>query len=155
MPTLRERLQSDLTRALKSSDDVKIRTLRLVAASLTNEEIARKRVALTDDDVLRILEREAKRRREAADAYRSGGREDRAAAELAEAESIAAYLPVPLSDSELEHIVREVLAGTPTGSGGSDAAAVGKVMGAVMSNVRGRADGARVRAVVSRMLGSS
>lgn len=156
---LRGRVQADLTQALKARDDARVQTLRLLQAAVTNEEIARKRAALSDEDIQRVFEREVKRRREAAEAYRKARREDRASAELTEASMISAYLPRPLSDEELERVIREVRAGMPealgSGAPGSPPRAIlGNVMGAVMGKVRGRADGARVRAMVSRVLGT-
>lgn len=155
MPSLRARLQGDLTVALKAADAVTLRTLRMVEAALQNEEFAR-RAALADADVVRVLQKEAKRRHEAADLYRSGGREDRAAAEGAEAAVIGKYLPAQLTDAELEGLVRETLASLSKDViGGPSASAMGKIIGAVMGNVRGRADGARVRNVVQRLLPTS
>jgi hypothetical protein len=124
----------------------------MVEAALKNEELAQ-REELSDAAVIRVVEKEAKRRREAADLYRQGGRDDRAAAEEAEAAVIGKYLPVQLTDAELEGLVRETLASlTQTPQGAQDAAVTGKVMGAVMGKVRGRADGSRVRDAVQRLL---
>lgn len=143
---LRARLQADLTVAMKQRSAAAVQTLRGVLAAVTNEAIAQKREELPDPEILRVLEREAKRRREAADVYDKGARPDRAAAERAEADLIAAYLPSQLSDAELEAIVREAV------SAASDKN-VGKIMGAVMAKVRGKADGARVKALVARLAG--
>lgn len=149
MGTLRARLRADLTQALKARDTARVSTLRLLEAELHNEEIDRKQPELTDEEILRVLEREGKRRREAADAYRAGGRPDRERAELAEAEIIAAYVPPPLPDEELERIIREVIETSGLGAPKD----LGKVMGMVMGKVRGRADGERVRVLVSRTIG--
>lgn len=148
MAPLRERLRTDLVAALKAKDHIRVSTLRLVTDALQNEEIAQKKTSLTDEEVLRVLEREAKRRREAAEAYERGARPERAKAELGELQVIAAYLPEALTEAELEQVVREVIAS----QGGEGSAAVGAIMKDVMAKVRGRADGARVKAVVSRIL---
>lgn len=121
-------------------------TLRGVLAAVTNEAIAQNREDLPDAEILRVLEREAKRRREAADVYDKGSRPDRAQAERAEADLIAAYLPSQLSDAELEAIVREAVSAAPDKN-------IGKIMGTVMARVRGKADGARVKALVSKAAG--
>lgn len=143
---LRARLQADLTAAMKKRAQGAVSTLRGVLAAVMNEAIAQKREDLPDADILRVLEREAKRRREAADVYDKGQRPDRAKAERAEADLIAAYLPSQLSDAELEVIVREAMHATPDKN-------IGKIMGAVMAQVRGKADGTRVKALVSRLAG--
>lgn len=155
---LRERIQEDLRRALKGGDSVRVRTLRLLEAAVTNEEIAKKRMELTGDDLLRVLEREVKRRHEAAEAYRAGGREDRARAELDEAEVLAVYAPPQLTDGDLERIVSETLSELGmTSKANADARdkGLGKAVGAVMAKVRGRAEGSRVREIVSKTLGKT
>ncbi|TSC71836.1 MAG: hypothetical protein G01um101438_903 [Parcubacteria group bacterium Gr01-1014_38] len=149
--SLRARLRADLLTALKARDQVRSSTLRLAADALQNEEIALKKISLTDEEVLRVLEREAKRRREAADAYERGGRPELAEAERRELAVITVYLPTPLTDMELEQVVREVV----TALGASAPTAVGAVMKEVMTKVRGRVDGARVKALVSRILSIS
>lgn len=145
--SLRERLTADLAASAKARGARRVSTLRLLLAAVHNEEIAKKVAALTDADVLTVIEREAKRRREAAAAYADAGRSEAAAAERAEEEILRAYLPPPLSDAEIQEVITAVLAeqvGSPH---------VGTVMGLVMSRLKGRgADGDRVRTLVSRML---
>jgi uncharacterized protein YqeY len=149
MTGLKERLRGDLTAAMKSRDEVRTRTLRMALTSVANEEVAGQTARdLTDDEVLRVLTREAKRRREAADAFDAAGRSDQAAAERAEGEVLSAYLPAQLPDAELAAIVARVI----TETGASGPAAMGRVMKAVTPLVAGRAEGGRVAAEVRRAL---
>ena len=118
MTALKAQLRGDLTAAMKARDEVRTRTLRMALTSLANEEVAGKAPReLSDDEVLRVLTKEAKRRREAAEAFESAGRTEQAAAERAEGEVLAAYLPVPLTDDELAALIT-VLAGASGGDGG-------------------------------------
>jgi uncharacterized protein len=149
MAGLKDRLRGDLTAAMKSRDEVRIRTLRMALTSISNEEVAGNAAReLSDDEVLRILGREARRRREAADAFEAAGRADQAAAERAEDRVLAEYLPAQLSDAELAAIVAEVINET----GASGMSAMGQVMKAVTPRVAGRAEGGRVAAEVRRVL---
>jgi len=149
MAGLKDRLRGDLTAAMKSRDEVRTRTLRMVLTSISNEEVAGNAAReLSDDEVLRILGREARRRREAADAFEAAGRTDQAAAERAEDQVLAEYLPAQLSDAELAAIVAEVIDQT----GASGMSAMGQVMKAVTPRVAGRAEGGRVAAEVRRAL---
>ena len=149
MAELKDRLRADLTAAMKARDQVRTRTLRMVLTSVTNEEVAGKAARdLSDDEVMRVLTREARRRREAAEAFDAAGRTDQAAAERAEDEVLAAYLPAQLTDAELAAIVAEVINET----GASGMAAMGQVMKTVTPRVAGRAEGGRVAAEVRRAL---
>jgi uncharacterized protein YqeY len=149
MAGLKDRLRADLTAAMKARDQVRTRTLRMVLTSVANEEVAGKAARdLSDDEVLRVLAREARRRREAADAFDAAGRADQAAAERAEDGVLAGYLPAQLSDAELAAIVAEVI----TETGASGMAAMGRVMKAATPRVAGRAEGGRVAAEVRRAL---
>jgi len=149
MTGLKERLRGDLTAAMKARDEVRTRTLRMALTSVANEEVAGKAACdLTDDEVLRIIAREAKRRREAAAAFDAAGRPDQAAAERAEDDVLSGYLPAQLSDAELAAIVARVIAE----AGASGPAAMGQVMKAVTPLVAGRAEGGRVAAEVRRGL---
>ena len=134
---------------MKARDEVRTRTLRMVLTSVANEEVAGKAARdLSDDEVLRVLAREARRRREAADAFDGAGRADQAAAERAEDGVLAGYLPAQLSDAELAAIVADVIKET----GASGMAAMGQVMKTVTPRVAGRAEGGRVAAEVRRVL---
>jgi uncharacterized protein YqeY len=146
---LKERLRADLNAAMRARDQVRMRTLRMALTSITNEEVAGAAARdLTDDEVLKVLTREARKRREAAEAFSAAGRSDQAAAERAEGDVLAGYLPAQLSDDELAALVDAAIAET----GASGMAAMGQVMKTVTPRVAGRADGARVAAEVRRRL---
>ncbi|MGH3411587.1 MAG: GatB/YqeY domain-containing protein [Marmoricola sp.] len=152
MSMLKDRLRADLTAAMKARDRLRASTLRMVLAAITNEEVAGKQASeLSDDDVVGVLTREAKKRREAAAAYDEGGRPDSAEKERAEAEMIAGYLPEQLGAEEISSLVSEAIA--TTGAADQGMKAMGRVMGALQPRVRGRADGAAVAAEVRRQLG--
>jgi uncharacterized protein len=152
MAGLKDRLRADLTAAMKARDEVRTRTLRMALASVTNEEVSGSAAhELSDDDVVRLLGREARRRREAADAFDAAGRSGQAAAERAEEQVLAGYLPAQLGDDELAAIVAEVIGET----GASGMGAMGQVMKAVTPRVAGRAEGGRVAAEVRRALAAS
>jgi uncharacterized protein YqeY len=148
-----EQVQNDVRDALKAGERERVHALRLIASELQK---AAKENALRGDpsgatprgEDIEVLQRERKRRLEAAEAYRDGGREDRAEAEEREAEIIASYLPEQLSDEELRTIVGDAVAE----SGASSPKEMGKVMALVMPKVKGRADGKRVSVVVREAL---
>jgi uncharacterized protein YqeY len=149
MPTLKDQLRSDLTTAMKARDETRTRTLRMALTSISNEEVAGSAARnLTDDEVIRILTREAKRRREAAAAFADAGRGDQAAAERAEEQVLAGYLPAQLDDDELAAMVTAAIAET----GAAGPAGIGQVMKVVTPRVAGRADGSRVAALVRSQL---
>jgi uncharacterized protein YqeY len=149
MAELKERLRTDLSAAMRTRDQVRLRTLRMALTAITNEEVAgASSRELSDDDIVKVLTREAKKRREAADAFGSAGRADQAAAERAEGEVLAEYLPAQLDGEELGRLVSEVIAET----GASGMPAMGQVMKAITPRVAGRADGARVAGEVRRQL---
>lgn len=153
MSALKDRLRSDLTAAIKSRDEVRSSTLRMVLTAITNAEVAGKEAReLSDDDIVGVLSSEAKKRREAATAFEDGGRAEMAAKEQAEAAVIADYLPEQLSAEDIQRIVTAAVA--QTGAGGEGMRAMGKVMGVVQPQVRGRADGGAVAAEVRRQLGA-
>jgi hypothetical protein len=152
MTGLKDRLRGDLTAAMKARDEVRTRTLRMALTSIANEEVAGKAARdLDDDEVLRLVSREAKRRREAADAFDAAGRPGQAASERAEEAVLAGYLPAQLGDAELSALVAGVIAET----GASGMAAMGQVMKAVTPRVAGRAEGGRVAAAVRQQLAGS
>ena len=140
--SLLEQVQDDVKAALKAGDRERVHALRLIADALQKAE--------KDDagDPVEVLQRERKRRLEAAEAYRDGGRADAAEAEEREAEVISSYMPEQLSDDELNAIVGDAVAE----SGASSPQEMGKVMSAVMPQVKGRADGRRVSAAVKELL---
>jgi uncharacterized protein YqeY len=152
--TLKDRLRSDLTAAIKGRDEVRSSTLRMVLTAITNAEVAGKEAReLSDDDVVGVLSSEAKKRREAAVAFEEGGRAEMAAKEQAEAAVIADYLPEQLGPEDIERIVTAAV--DQVGAAGEGMRAMGKVMGVVQPQVKGRADGAAVAAEVRRQLGAS
>jgi uncharacterized protein YqeY len=151
MPTLKDQLRADLTVAMKARDEVRTRTLRMALTSITTEEVSGAAAhEISDDDVIKILMREAKRRREAATAFADAGRTEQAAAERAEEEVLAGYLPAQLGDDELTALVTAAIAET----GASGPAGIGQVMKAVTPRVAGRAEGSRVAAIVRSQLSS-
>lgn len=146
---LKEKLQADLSVAMKARDDVRTRTLRMALTALTNEEVSGKRAReLSDDEVVKVLQREAKKRREAAEAFAGAGRTGQAEAERAEGVILDEYLPAQLSDEELTALVADAIAET----GADGPKAMGQVMKAVTPKVAGRADGRRVSTEVKRQL---
>jgi uncharacterized protein YqeY len=147
--SLKSKLQSDLNGAIKSRNTVVAETIRMVLSAITNEEVAGKeKRELSDAEVITVLTREAKKRREAAEAFETGGRADRAAAERAEGEVIASYLPAQLSESEIKNLIAETIAAV----GASGPADMGKVMGGLKAKVAGKADGALVSSLVKEAL---
>jgi len=151
MSDLKDRLRTDLTAAIKSRDEVRSSTLRMVLTAITNAEVAGKEAReLTDDDVISVLSAEGKKRREAADAFENAGRADSAAKERAEAEVIADYLPAQLDAEEISRLVADAV--ERTGAAGEGMRAMGKVMGVLQPQVKGRADGGVVAAEVKRQL---
>lgn len=147
--SLKEQLHSDLTDAMRAKDEVRRATLRMVLTAVTTEEVAGKQAReLSDDDVVKVLARELKKRREAATAYTDAGHADRASAELAEAAVIESYLPAQLSEDEVRTIVAAAIAELAV----SGPQAMGQVMKSVQPKIAGRADGGHVAAEVKRQL---
>ena len=154
MSALKDRLRADLTTAIKARDEIRSSTLRMVLTAITNAEVAgTESRELSDDDIVGVLSTEAKKRREAATAFDDGDRAEMAAKERAEAAVIADYLPEQLSDEGIARIVTAAV--EQTGAAGQGMKAMGKVMGVVQPQVKGRADGAVVAAEVRRQLGAS
>ena len=146
---LKETLQSDLTEAIRSSDKLVSGTIRMVLTAITNEEVSGKEArVLTDDEIITVLSREAKKRREASEEFAKAGRADKAADEKAEGEVIAKYLPAQLTEDEIKAIIAAAVASTGA-AGPSD---MGKVMGAVKPQIAGKADGGVVSALVKAAL---
>jgi uncharacterized protein len=149
MPTLKDQLRADLTTAMKARDDTRTRTLRMALTAISTEEVSGSAAHdLTDEQIVTILTREAKRRREAAAAFAGAGRADQAAAEEAEEQVLAGYLPAQLDDAELAALVAAAIAET----GATGPAGIGPVMRLVTPQVAGRAEGSRVAAVVRGQL---
>ncbi len=153
MTELKDRLRSDLTTAMKARDELRSSTLRMVLSAITNAEVAGKVARdLSDDEIVGVLSTEAKKRREAATAFSDAGRTELADKETAEAAVIADYLPEQLDAAAIVEIVTAAI--QQTGAADEGMRGMGKVMGAVQPQVRGRADGAAVAAEVKRQLGA-
>ncbi|MEW9554697.1 GatB/YqeY domain-containing protein [Nonomuraea sp. NPDC050783] len=152
MSALKEKLKADLTASMKSRDEVRLRTIRMALAAINVEEVSGKEAReLSDDEVLKVLAKEAKKRKEAAEAFGNAGRAEQAQAELDEQAVLEEYLPAQLSDEELAELVDAAIAET----GASGPQAMGQVMKAVNPRVAGRAEGGRVAATVRARLAAS
>ena len=146
---LKERLKSDLTEAIRARDEVRAGTIRMALTSITNEEVAGKEARiLTDAEIITVLSREAKKRREAAEAYDSAGSKERGDRERAEGLVIAEYLPSQLSESELQEMIKAAIVET----GASGPSGMGQVMKILSPKIAGRADGSKVSAAVKAAL---
>ena len=146
---LKERLKSDLTEAIRARDEVRAGTIRMALTSITNEEVSGKEArVLTDAEITTVLSREAKKRREAAEAYDSAGSKERGDRERAEGLVIAEYLPSQLSESELQEMIKAAIVET----GASGPSGMGQVMKVLSPKIAGRADGSKVSAAVKAAL---
>ena len=146
---LKEQLHTDLTAAIKGRDELTSATLRMALAAITNEEVAGKEArTLSDDEVVRVLQREVKKRREAAEAFAHGGRPELAERERAEGGVLEKYLPTQLTDEEVTSLVAEAIAE----SGATGQQQMGQVMKLIGPRVAGRAEGGRVAAEVRKQL---
>jgi len=154
MAGLKDALRDDLTASMKARDALRSSTLRMALTAIAMAEVAGKQAReLNDEQVLDVLISEAKKRREAASAYDEAGRADLADKERAESAILAQYLPEQLGADELSAIVAQAI--TDTGAAADGMKAMGKVMGAVQPQVKGRADGSAVAAEVRRQLSAS
>ncbi|MFM1651512.1 GatB/YqeY domain-containing protein [Brevibacillus sp. B_LB10_24] len=144
-----ERLDQDLKQAMKDKATVKLSVIRMVKAAIKNEEIS-KGSQLSEDDVLTILGRELKQRRDSLHEFEKAGREDLAGKTREEMEILTSYLPVQMSEDEIRQIVRETISQV----GAASKKEMGKVMGAIMPKVKGKADGTLVQKIVSEELPS-
>jgi uncharacterized protein YqeY len=150
MPELKTRLHADLNTAMKARDELTLATLRMVLTAVTTEEVAGKTAReLSDDEVLKVIAREAKKRREAAEAFDAANRPELAERERAEGVVLDTYLPAQLADDELEALVRDAIAE----AGASGPQQMGAVMKLVQPKIAGRADGKRISDEVRRQLG--
>ena len=150
--SLKSKLQKDLTAAVKERDELRSSTLRLTLTAITKEEVAGKtKRELSDDEVQKVIAKEAKKRREAADAFAQGGRAESAEREKAEGVVLAEYLPKQLGDEELEQIVAQAVQDAKA-AGAEGPRAMGAVMKIVNPKVAGLAEGGRVAAVVKKLL---
>ena len=146
---LKETLKSDLTEAIRSSDKVVSGTIRMVLTAITNEEVSGKEArVLTEDEIITVLSREAKKRREAADEFAKANRPDKSAEEKAEGEVIAKYLPAQLTEEDVKKLIASAIASTGAAGPGD----MGKVMGAIKGQIAGKADGSLVSSLVKAAL---
>ena len=146
---LKAKLRSDLTDAIRARDEIKSGTIRMVLTAMTNEEVAGKVAKeLTDAEVITVLSREAKKRREAAEAFSEGGRADRAEREKLEGEFIITYLPAQLSEAEINELISAAIAET----GATGPAGMVQVMKIISPKIAGKADGGTVSALVKAAL---
>ncbi|MEI7797555.1 MAG: GatB/YqeY domain-containing protein [Actinomycetes bacterium] len=146
---LKDSLKHDLTEAMRARDELVLSTIRLCLSAITNEEVSGKEArVLTEAEVIQVLSREAKKRRESAQAFADAKRPDRAERENAEGEVIARYLPIPLSETELASLIADAM----KESGAAGPAGMGLVMKLLSPKIAGRADGAAVSAAVRAAL---
>ena len=147
--SIKEQLKKDLTEAIRGRDEITSSTIRMVLTAITNEEVAGKEArVLSDEEVITVLSREGKKRREAAEAFENAGRADKSALEKSEGEVIAKYLPAQLSEADIAAIIADAIASTGAQGPGD----MGKVMGAVKPKIAGKADGGVVSALVKAAL---
>ena len=147
--SIKEQLKKDLTEAIRGRDEITSGTIRMVLTAITNEEVAGKEVrVLSDEEVITVLSREGKKRREAAEAFENAGRADKAALEKSEGEVIAKYLPAQLTEADIAAMIAEAIAAT----GAAGPADMGKVMGAIKAKIAGKADGSVVSSLVKAAL---
>ena len=152
MTTLKSKLHDDLNAAIRARDELRSSTLRLTLTAITKEEVAGKeKRELSDDEILKVITKEAKKRREAADAFTQGGRAESAERETAEGLLLDAYLPQQLSDEELDCIVAAAVEEAKA-AGAEGPRAMGAVMKIVNPKVAGQAEGGRVAASVKKLL---
>lgn len=153
MSALKERLRADLTTALKARESLTVSTIRLALGAISAAEVAGTEAReLSDEEVLDILTKEAKKRRESATAFEAGGRPELAQKERDEAAILAVYLPEALGPEQVSAIVTAAI--EQAGAAGEGMKAMGRVMGLVQPQVKGRADGGVVAAEVKRQLGA-
>jgi uncharacterized protein YqeY len=151
MSALKDKLKADLTTAMKARDELRTRTLRMALAAVTTEEVAGKAAReLSDEEVVKVLAKEAKKRREASEAFAGAGRAEQARMEQDEQAVLEEYLPAQLTDEELDRLVQEAIAE----SGAAGPKAMGQVMKVLNPKVAGRAEGGRVAQAVRTRLTS-
>ena len=147
--SIKELLQTDLTEAIRSRDELTSGTIRMVLTAITMEEVAGKEAReLSDAEIITVLSREAKKRREASEAFAAGGRADRAELESKEGEVIAKYLPAQLSEAEIKQLIADAISET----GATGPAGMGQVMKIISPKIAGKADGGTVSALVKAAL---
>ena len=145
-----EKVKTDLKEAMKAFDEAKVSTLRFLISAIHNKEIALQGKNLPDEEVVEVIRQQIKQRKESIEAFKTGGRDDLVQKEQGELEILNKYLPQQISQEELEKLISETI----TQTGASAPGDFGKVMGQVMSKVKGRADGTQVAELVKKFLQS-
>lgn len=149
MSSLKEKINADLITAMKAKENIKVSALRLLKAAIMKFEVSGKeKKKATDEEILDLIGKQIKQRRDSIDAYRKGGREEQAATEETEMKILQSYLPEQMSKEELKTVVSQAISQT----GATSKADFGKVMGVVMGKVKGRADGNMVKNAVGELL---
>lgn len=143
-----EEIKKQIVDAMKAKDEIRLSTLKMLSAALTNAEIAKKREKLIEEEEMKVVGAEAKKRKDAIELYEKGGAQDKADKEKKELVILQEYLPKEMDETELEKIVSDSI----NKVGATTMADMGKVMGAVMGKVQGKADGGRVSAIVKDKL---
>lgn len=144
---LEEKINNDLKQAMKAKEALKVSCLRMIMADIHNAFIAKQR-KLTDEDIIEIMQKQVKQHKDSIDGFKKGNRQDLVDKEAKEIEIIQGYLPEPLSPDEIADIVKKIIDET----GAQGVKDMGRVMGAVMSKLKGKADGNLVRAIVNEQL---
>jgi uncharacterized protein YqeY len=151
--SIKEQLKLDLTEAIRSRNEIVSGTIRMVLTAITNEEVAGKEARqLSDEEVIAVLSREAKKRREAAEAFADAGRADKANLEKAEGEVIAKYLPAQLTEADIAAMIAEAIAATGAAGPADMGKVMGAIMGAIKAKIAGKADGSVVSSLVKAAL---
>lgn len=145
---LKQQLQDDMIAAMKAHEDIKVSALRLLKAAILKFEMAGERKEAADEDVLGIIGKEVKQRRDSIEEFNKGNRPDLAKKEQKELEVLQAYLPAQMGEEELKKLIMETIAAV----GAHSKAEAGKVMGALMPKIKGKADGGMANRMVSIML---
>lgn len=146
--TLKEKINADLLAAMKAKENARLDALRMLKAAIMKFEVAGdKKIEATDENILQIIGKEVKQRKDSIDAYKKGGRDDLAAKEEAEMKILQTYLPAQMSEEELKSLISQTISQT-----GATAKDFGKVMGAVMAQAKGKTDGQTVTKLVKEML---
>jgi len=142
--SIKDQIQTDLTKSLKEKDDLKLQTLRLLVSAIHNDEIAKK-TQLSDTEIFIVIKKEVKKRKEAAEGFKAGGRMEQSEKEIAESDILVAYLPEDMSEAEVSKIIDEEIANHPDEK-------IGLIIGLVMKRVGSGADGALVAKLVNSKL---
>jgi len=146
---LKQHIQTELSEAMKAKDEIKVSVLRMLKASIMKFEVEGERKEATDDDIMKLIQREIKSRRDSVEQFKNGNRFEMAKAEEKEIEVLMAYMPAQLSEEEISKIVKEVIEEV----GAKQKSDMGRVMGALMPKVQGQADGTLVSKIVNSLLG--